>query len=137
MMNEENLSDDFPEISEAIADESENPVELDENAVADEQMDAGTPAETEVSVIQLDETVSSEHTERLAETILQHRNSNLEIDATNVTRVDTTCIEVLLAAAKLWVADHCRLSISNPSEEFMSSLNMLGLERYQLETGDY
>ena len=129
------------ETDKAPVTEEMSDIELTEPLVCDDpQVDAeeNTAEQMEEATAQLDlqEVVSSEQAEALAESILQHRNSDLEINAANVTRIDTTCVEVLLSAARLWAADHTRLTIASCSDEFSTAIGLLGLDQTNLESGE-
>lgn len=141
MMDEGDISD-LPELETVQLEGDINSLpELDSNSynVSDLADDAfGDLSDNHGNAVHLElgESVTSEQAEALAESILQHRSSDLVIDASKLTRIDTNCIEVLLSAAKLWIADRNTLSLSNLTEEFSQALAMLGLDQSMLESGD-
>ena len=83
----------------------------------------------------LPETLTGESAEALIEELLAQQNNNLDIDAGSVVRLDTPCIEVFLAAKKLWERDRCQVQFSQPSSSFNETISVLGLEQTDLETG--
>lgn len=86
--------------------------------------------------IKLEPIVAGDSVEMFSASILANRNENLTINASEVTRIDTPCIEVLLSAKKLWVEDLVSLQIENTSQAFDSALSNLGLNNSMLETGE-
>lgn len=86
--------------------------------------------------IKLEAIVAGDGVEMFSAGILANRNENLTINASEVTRIDTPCIEVLLAAKKLWVDDLVKLEIEEPSNAFNNALLALGLNNSMLETGE-
>lgn len=88
------------------------------------------------AVIKLNEVVSGDAAEALSGEILGHRGSPLNIDASEVSRIDTPCIEVLLAASKLWSDEDQQLSYVQVSDNFEGALEILGLQQSMMVTGD-
>lgn len=86
--------------------------------------------------MKLEPIVAGDGVEMFSANILANRNENLTINASDVTRIDTPCIEVLLAAKKLWVEDLVSLQIEQPSQAFNDALISLGLENSMVETGE-
>lgn len=86
--------------------------------------------------MKLEPVVAGDSVELFSAGILANRNENLTINASDVTRIDTPCIEVLLSAKKLWVEDLVSLQIENPSQAFNTALLSLGLNNSMLETGE-
>ena len=82
----------------------------------------------------LPEVSASEHADELSRTLQEMRGQHLNIDASGVNRIDTPCLQVLLAAAKQWVKDGVSLKMDEPSETFEASVAMLGLSIEQFET---
>jgi len=83
---------------------------------------------------ELPETSASERAGALTDTLLQMRGQNLAIDASNVVRIDTPCLQVLMASAKQWGEDGVNLKLEAPSDAFESSIGLLGLTIEQFET---
>lgn len=86
-------------------------------------------------VLRLAAVSTSEDAEILAERILKQRGENLIIDTGDVERFDTPCVEVLIAASRLWSADGFSIELGSLSNPFESCLGALGIARYNLETG--
>ncbi|MBL4731471.1 MAG: STAS domain-containing protein [Rhizobiaceae bacterium] len=82
----------------------------------------------------LPEISASEHADELSRTLQEMRGQHLNIDASGVNRIDTPCLQVLLAAAKQWMKDGVALKLAEPSEAFEASIAMLGLSIEQFET---
>lgn len=84
--------------------------------------------------LRLSEICSGEHAPALVSEILTHQGNDLVIDASKVKTIDTQCIEVLIAAARLWSGDDMALQYQKPSEAFVQGLAMLGIEQDELAT---
>lgn len=102
----------------------------------DEQMDAAPADDPGGEALVLTASVLADEADSLAEQFQSRRSDDLRIDASAVERIDTTCIELMIAAAKLWAADGNKLVLETMSEQFESTLSTLGLQRTQLETGE-
>ncbi|MBO6814750.1 MAG: STAS domain-containing protein [Rhizobiaceae bacterium] len=89
-----------------------------------------------MSSLKLQETVTGDYAETLASEILANRSKPLEIDASEVRRIDTPCLEVLIAARKQWADEDCQLAYGSMSDQFNSALEILGLQKTMIETGD-
>lgn len=87
-------------------------------------------------VIALPETLSGAAAASVADLILSTRSAPLEIDAAAVGRIDTPCIQVLLAAARLWREDGVALSLTGRSQTFNDNFATLGLSADTLDLGD-
>ncbi|WP_072371059.1 STAS domain-containing protein [Hyphomicrobium sp. NDB2Meth4] len=64
----------------------------------------------------------------LAQSLLPRRGSDLTIDASKVRRVGAQCLQVLLSAEATWKADGVRLTVENPTDEFLASSELLGIQ---------
>ncbi len=62
----------------------------------------------------------------LHEAFINRRGEALAVDAGGVQRLGAQCLQVLLAARAAWVADGHTLQLENPSEEFFTTLELLG-----------
>ena len=82
----------------------------------------------------LSENCNGEQAPALAADILSHQGSDLVIDASKVKGIDTPCIEVLIAAARLWSGDDMTLQYQELSEAFLQGLAILGIEQSDLAT---
>ena len=76
---------------------------------------------------------TGEEARRLAEQLLEHRFKDLIIDAGDVQRIDTPCLEILVSAAHRWSADGRRIEYRNGSTAFQHCLEALGLSLSALE----
>lgn len=66
-----------------------------------------------------------------ADALLSARSHPLTIDASAVERIDTPCIQILLAAAKQWSEEGVELSVTAQSEAFSENLATLGLGGFE------
>lgn len=57
-------------------------------------------------------------------------SSGLNIDAKNVERITTPCVQILIAAANMCAADGKSFKLISPSPAFSDALTMLGLSSY-------
>jgi chemotaxis protein CheX len=87
-------------------------------------------------LLTLPEAMPGETAANIADIILTARNNPLTIDAGNVGRIDTPCIQVLLSAARLWREDGEQLNVTGGSEAFEDNISTLGLTTAELEAGD-
>jgi chemotaxis protein CheX len=62
----------------------------------------------------------------LHELFLSRRGTPVALDGAGVTRVGAQALQVLLAARAAWVADDEPLLLTNPSEEMLAGLALLG-----------
>lgn len=79
-------------------------------------------------VIELPESLDMPAAAQLAEAFAKRLGEPLALDASKVTRLGASCLQVLLAAARTWKAEGDALSLHNPSERFVEDLSLLGLE---------
>lgn len=63
----------------------------------------------------------------LLENILERRGQNLLLNGAAVQRLGGQCLQVLLAARATWAADEQVLRLQNLSEDFIASLELMGL----------
>lgn len=85
--------------------------------------------------IALEASLVGENANKLADELLAKRGASLTLNAKAVDRVDTPCIEVLIAAAQLWQKDNQQFSVLELSEQFENALTILGIEPSILEHG--
>ena len=62
----------------------------------------------------------------LANELLALRGRDLEVDASAVERLGAQCLQVLLSARATWDADGAGFAVVSPSNEFTSTLALLG-----------
>jgi chemotaxis protein CheX len=79
-------------------------------------------------LIELPENLDMPAAAQLADAFAKRLGEPLAVDASQVTRLGASCVQVLLAAARTWKAEGDALSLQNPSARFLEDLNLLGLE---------
>jgi len=87
-------------------------------------------------VMTLPASLPGETAAHMADVILAARSNPLRFDASAVQRIDTTCIQVLLSAARLWREDGMPMNFTGDSPILEGNLNTLGLTAAELEVGD-
>ncbi|KGF68501.1 chemotaxis protein CheX [Hoeflea sp. BAL378] len=78
-------------------------------------------------VLKLPEVLDLNAASRLHEQVLAHKGEDIDIDATDVTRVGAQCVQVLLAAALSWRAEDQSLRVNQASDAFIKTLQLLGI----------
>jgi chemotaxis protein CheX len=63
----------------------------------------------------------------LAAEILHARGAPLTLDASNVAKIGTQCIQVLLSARATWTSDGVPLGVVHPSDALLEALETLGI----------
>ncbi|RUO98737.1 STAS domain-containing protein [Hyphomicrobium sp.] len=66
------------------------------------------------------------------EALLARRGSPLAVDAGQVRRTGMQAVQILIAAAKTWQGDGHSYAITNPTEEFLDTIALVGLSREHL-----
>ena len=87
-------------------------------------------------VMTLPASLPGETAVHMADVILAARSNPLRFDTSAVERIDTTCIQVLLSAARLWREDGMPMNFTGDSPILEGNLNTLGLTAAELEVGD-
>jgi chemotaxis protein CheX len=64
----------------------------------------------------------------LLEAFQARRGTNLRVDGASVQRLGAQCLQVLLAARAAWAADDETLVVENHSEDFLATLELLGVD---------
>ncbi|MDP2119370.1 MAG: STAS domain-containing protein [Hoeflea sp.] len=77
--------------------------------------------------LKLPEVLDLNAASRLHEQVLAHKGEDIDIDATDVSRVGAQCVQVLLAAAVSWRADDQSLKVKQASDAFIKTLQLLGI----------
>lgn len=72
---------------------------------------------------------------KLTEIFRESRGRRLILDASQVTRLGTPCVQVLLSAAQTWREDLVSIRIVEASRPFREGLALLGLSVQALERG--
>lgn len=70
--------------------------------------------------------------EPLLEALKAARGQPVDVDAAEVARSGTLCLQVLLSAAQTWQRDGVPFRIISPSEAFVAATELLGLTPSQL-----
>jgi chemotaxis protein CheX len=70
----------------------------------------------------------------LAESLLGMRGGEVVLDAAEVQRVGTQCVQVIMSAIATWRADDIALCINDPSQEFRDALSLLGVGLAEIST---
>lgn len=81
-----------------------------------------------IGKLQLAEVLDLTAAAPLAQSLIPRRGSDLTIDASKVRRVGAQCLQVLLSAEATWKADGVRLTVENPTDEFLASSELLGIQ---------
>lgn len=92
--------------------------------------------EAVASTIELPAALDTSAAPGLADKLRLARGVPLTLSAKNVTRLGGLCAQVLLSAAASWRADGSRLSIADPSPEFIEALRLMGLQPAAITAGD-
>ncbi|WP_166141792.1 STAS domain-containing protein [Methylosinus sp. RM1] len=78
-------------------------------------------------IVRLPEILDIRAASPLAAELLHARGNPLTIDASDVAKVGTQCIQVLLSAHATWTADGLPLNVAHPSETLLDALETLGI----------
>jgi chemotaxis protein CheX len=84
------------------------------------------PAIESAQVIRLGQVLDLNAAGPLAHEFLAVRGAAVEVDASAVERMGAQCLQVLLSARLTWDADGAAFSVTAASEEFTSTLALLG-----------
>ncbi|MCJ8308579.1 MAG: STAS domain-containing protein [Rhizobiaceae bacterium] len=91
--------------------------------------------EADAFCIELPSELMGDYALQLKDEILACEANSLEIDASQVNRIDTPCIEVLLAAKLYFEKNQRAMLLRSVSDQFQSLISVLGLIRTDFETG--
>ena len=69
---------------------------------------------------------------RLHQQVLALKGKEIEVDASEVSRIGAQCAQILLAAAQSWRADHLAFSVVKASDAFAKTLQLLGISNASL-----
>lgn len=58
--------------------------------------------------------------------LMERRGQPVDVDASNVQRLGGLCLQVLLAARRMWANDHQPLTIKAPSDAFGEAVRLFG-----------
>ena len=84
------------------------------------------PAPESATVVRLGQVLDLNAAGPLAHELLALRGRDLEVDASAVERLGAQCLQVLLSARATWDADGAAFAVITPSDEFTSTLALLG-----------
>ncbi len=84
------------------------------------------PAPESAAVVRLGQVLDLNAAGPLAHELLALRGRDLELDASAVQRLGAQCLQVLLSARATWDADGAAFAVVQPSDEFTSTLALLG-----------
>ena len=84
------------------------------------------PAPESAAVLRLGQVLDLNAAGPLANEFLALRGQALEVDASAVERMGAQCLQVLLSARATWDADGAAFAVISPSDEFTSTLALLG-----------
>jgi chemotaxis protein CheX len=84
------------------------------------------PAPESAAVITLGQVLDLNAAGPLANEILALRGRSLDVDASAVERLGAQCLQVLLSARRTWDADGTAFALVSPSNEFTTTLALLG-----------
>lgn len=98
---------------------------------AEEPADAATPevadeAGASAALVRLGEVLDLNAAGPLAAELLALRGRDVEVDASAVQRMGAQCLQVLLSARATWDADGTAFALVAPSDEFASTVALLG-----------
>ncbi|WCR00330.1 STAS domain-containing protein [Paracoccus aestuarii] len=83
----------------------------------------------------LPETFDRKAVSAFARTLLDHRGADAVLDASQVRRMGTLAVEMLISARKQWQADGRSLTIREASDPFLTTLEAVGASVDLLQTG--
>ncbi|WP_297298245.1 STAS domain-containing protein [uncultured Methylovirgula sp.] len=81
-----------------------------------------------VTTLTLEPVLDLKATTPLAEQLLAHRGADIIVDASAVERLGAQSLQVLLSALATWQADGHQLQFKQPSEAFIESLQLFGVD---------
>ncbi|OCW56217.1 STAS domain-containing protein [Hoeflea olei] len=83
-------------------------------------------------VLKLPDILDLNAASRLHEQVLAHKGEDIDLDATEVTRVGAQCVQVLLAAVLSWRSEDRTLAVRTASESYVKTLQLLGISEEAL-----
>ncbi|MEW6436715.1 MAG: STAS domain-containing protein [Pseudomonadota bacterium] len=82
----------------------------------------------QVTILTLDSVLDLKATTPLTEQLLAHRGADIVVDASAVERLGAQSLQVLLSALATWQADGHQLQFRQPSDAFVESLQLFGVD---------
>lgn len=83
------------------------------------------------ATVVLPDSLDSASAASIQELLLARRGSSLVVDAGQVNRVGVQALQVLIAAAQTWRADGQSYTVTNPSNELLETIALIGLSADQ------
>ncbi len=80
-----------------------------------------------VRVVILPECCDTNAARAIMSEFISARGASVEVDASGVSRAGAQSLQVIVSAARTWEADGCEFKIVRPSDEFINSITLLGL----------
>ncbi|MGO9134013.1 MAG: STAS domain-containing protein [Methylovirgula sp.] len=93
--------------------------------------------QTNAKTYKLAEVLDIKATVPLAEGLLARRGAELMIDASQVERLGAQSLQILLSAISTWQADGLSIEFIEPSEPFLQSLALFGIDPEQFLTSSH
>jgi anti-anti-sigma regulatory factor len=95
---------------------------------------AAAPASGTSSTLRLESRMTVQHASALLDNLQALREQNVDLDASGVVSVSTPCMQVLLAASEEWRDTGHRFRITDPSTDFLMTLDHLGISLDALQS---
>ena len=86
---------------------------------------------SESNVIELKDVVDISKVEMVLETLKQsaEKGGDVHVDVSQVTRIDTAGLQLLYSFQKTLIEQHGKVTITNPSDEFMQCARVVGFDK--------
>lgn len=84
-------------------------------------------ADAAAKILKLPEVLDLNAASRLHEQVLAHKGENLDVDASDVSRLGAQCTQILLSAAQSWQADKQSFKVVQASGAYIKTLQLLGI----------
>ncbi|MBS0235495.1 MAG: STAS domain-containing protein [Proteobacteria bacterium] len=98
----------------------------------DASQTSSEPESAVAAALVLPEALDSSSVGSIKELLLARRGEPIVVDAGQVRRTGMQAVQVLISAAQTWQADGQSYVLSNPTQEFLDTLALVGLSREQL-----
>lgn len=82
--------------------------------------------------VELPKVLSLVEASSLLELFLGKKTSHISVNAENVTRIGSQCMQILLSAKKNWEEDGFDFMLTNPSKEFLKTMSIIGMSQDDL-----
>lgn len=84
-------------------------------------------ADAAPKILKLPEVLDLNAANRLHEQVLAHKGENIDVDASDVSRLGAQCVQVLLSAVQSWRADDQSFKVAQASNAYIKTLQLLGI----------